>query len=147
MFKHLLVPTDGSELSLAAVQHAVSFASDAGAHITFLYIEQPFPAPYIGEGAIMDENAPATFHEQADIKAQQALVQAEYIARGSNVECSTLATICKSPYEAIIDAAKRNSCDLIFMASHGRVGLERLLTSSTTEKVLIHADIPVLVHR
>jgi nucleotide-binding universal stress UspA family protein len=147
MFKHLLVPTDGSELSLAAIQRAVSFASELGAHISFLYVEQPFPALYVGEGAIMDENAPAAFHEQADTGARQALVQAESLARDAKVECSTLAKICKSPYEAIIDAAQRNSCDLIFMASHGRLGLEKLLAGSTTEKVLTHSKIPVLVYR
>jgi nucleotide-binding universal stress UspA family protein len=147
MFKHLLVPTDGTEFSLAAVQRAVSFASDAGARITFLHVEHAFPPMYFGEGAIMDENAPATFHEQADSQANQILGKAGDIARDANVEHSTLALICESPYEAIVEAAGRNACDLIFMASHGRSGIGRLLISSETEKVLSHTKIPVLVHR
>ena len=147
MFKHLLVPTDGTEFSQSAVRRAVSFANDAGARITFLYVEHAFPAMYFGEGAIMDENAPAKFHEQADSQAHQILGEAEGIARNTNVEHSTLILICESPYEAIIEAAERNGCDLIFMASHGRTGIGRLLISSETEKVLSHTKIPVLVHR
>ena len=147
MFKHLLVPTDGTEFSMAAVSRAVSFASDAGAHITFLNIEHAFPAMYLGEGAIMDENAPATFHEQADSRAHQILGAAEEIARAAGVECTTLILVSESAYEAIIEAAEKNACDLIFMASHGRRTIGRLLLSSVTEKVLSHTKIPVLVHR
>src|ERR1035437_5020298 len=147
MFKHFLVPTDGTEFSLSAVRRAVSLASDAGARITFLYVEHAFPAMYFGEGAIMDENAPAKFHEQADSQAHQVLGTAEEIACDAGVEYTTLVLISESPYEAVIEAAQRNACDLIFMASHGRSGIGRLLLSSETEKVLSHTKIPVLVHR
>lgn len=147
MFKHLLVPTDGTEFSLAAVRRAVSFASDAGARITFLHVEHAFPAPYCGEGAIMDASAPASFHEQADRQAQQILGAAEAIAQAAGVACAALALVSESPYEAIVEAAERKACDLIFMASHGRSGIGRLLLSSETEKVLSHTKIPVLVHR
>lgn len=147
MFKHLLVPTDGSEFSMAAVRSAVSFASDAGAHITFLNIEHAFPALYLGEGAIMDENAPAKFHEQADCRAHQILSAAEEIASAAGVRCSVLILVSESACDAIIEAAERNACDLIFMASHGRSGIGRLLLSSITEKVLSHTRIPLLVHR
>lgn len=147
MFKHLLVPIDGTEFSMAAVQRAASFASDAGAHITFLNIEHAFPAMYLGEGAIMDENAPAKFHELADSQAHQILRAAEEIARAAGVQCTTLILVSESACEAIIEAAEKNACDLIFMASHGRSGIGRLLLSSVTEKVLRHTKIPVLVHR
>lgn len=147
MFKHLLVPTDGTEFSMAAVRRAVSFASEAGARITFLNIEHVFPFMYLGEGAIMDESAPAKFHEQADGQAHQILVLAEEIARAAGVECASRILVSESAYEAIIDAAEKNACDLIFMASHGRSGIGRMLLSSVTEKVLSHTRIPVLVHR
>jgi nucleotide-binding universal stress UspA family protein len=147
MFKHLLVPIDGTEFSMAAVRRAVSFASDAGARITFLNIEHTFPAMYLGEGAIMDENAPAKFHEQADSQAHQILGAVEEIACAAGVQCTTLILVSESAYEAIIEAAEMNNCDLIFMASHGRSGIGRLLLSSVTEKVLRHTKIPVLVHR
>ena len=147
MFKHLLVPTDGSEFSMAAVRRAVSFASDAGAHISFLHIEHAFPAIYLGEGAIMDENAPATFHEQADCRAHQILSAAEEIASAAGVRCSTLILVSESAAEAIVDAAEKHACDLIFMASHGRRGVDALVLGSETHKVLTHSKIPVLVFR
>ena len=147
MFKHLLVPTDGTEFSMAAVRRAVSFASEAGARITFLNIEHAFPAMYLGEGAIMDESAPAKFHELADSQAHQILGAAEEIACAASVQCTSLILVSESAYEAIIEAAEKNACDLIFMASHGRSGIGRLLLSSVTEKVLSHTKIPVLVHR
>lgn len=147
MFKHLLVPTDGTDFSFAAVRRAVSFAGEAGARITFLHVEHDFPAVYCGEGAIMDENAPANFHAQADRRAHEILSVAEAIAREAGVECSVLALISESPYLAIVKAAEGHACDLIFMASHGRSGIGHLLLSSETEKVLSHTKIPVLVHR
>ena len=147
MFKHLLVPTDGTDCSLAAVRRAVSFASDAGARITFLHVEHAFPALYCGEGAIMDASAPEHFHAQSDRQARKILDVAEAVARGQGVECSALALICESPHEAIVEAAEQHDCDLIFMASHGRGGIGHLLMSSVTEKVLSHTTIPVLVHR
>lgn len=147
MFKHLLVPTDGTDFSLAAVRRAVSFASEAGARITFLHVEHTFPALYCGEGAIMDASAPALFHEQADGKAHRILDEAAEISRDAGVECAVLALVSESPYEAIVEAAEHNACDLIFMASHGHTGIGHLLLSSITEKVLRHTKIPVLVHR
>lgn len=147
MFKHLLVPTDGTDFSMAAVRRAVSFASEAGARISFLNIEHAFPVMYLGEGAIMDESAPASFHQQADNQAHQILGAAEEIARAAGVECASLILVSESAHEAIIEAAEKNACDLIFMASHGRSGIGRMLLSSVTERVLSHTRIPVLVHR
>jgi len=147
MFKHLLVPTDGTDFSLAAVRRAVSFASEAGARVTFLHVEHAFPAVYCGEGAIMDASAPSFFHEQADRQAHHILDEAAGIARDAGVACDARTLISESPYQAIVEAAEHNACDLIFMASHGRSGIGHLLLSSETEKVLRHTRIPVLVHR
>ena len=147
MFKHLLVPTDGTDFSLSAVRRAVSFASDAGARVTFLHVEHAFPALYCGEGAIMDASAPAVFHEQADRQAHHILDEAGSIAVDAGVAFDVQTLVSESPYLAIIEAAETHGCDLIFMASHGRSGLGHLLLSSETEKVLRHTKIPVLVHR
>ena len=147
MFKHLLVPTDGTEFSMATVRRAATFASDASARITFLNIEHAFPAMYLGEGAIMDENAPAKFYQQADSQAHQILSAAEEIARAAGVQCTSLILVCESAYEAIIEAARRTGCDLIFMASHGRRGISGFLLGSETNKVLTHSKVPVLVYR
>jgi nucleotide-binding universal stress UspA family protein len=147
MFRHLLVPTDGSQLSQATVNRAVSFAKEAGARITFFCAEQAFPAMYYGMGAIFDAHAPAKFHEEVDSVAHDILDAAEKQAQAAGVECSKMTLISDEPYEAIIEAATRNACDLIFMASHGRRGSSALLLGSETHKVLTHSKIPVLVYR
>lgn len=147
MFKHLLVPTDGSPLSQAAVIRAISFAREAGARITFFCAEQPFPSFYYGFDAIFDAHAPARFHEYVDQITDDILDAAVKLAREAGVECDKVALTCDEPYEGIIKAADENSCDLILMASHGRRGVSGLLIAGETRKVLTYSKIPVLVHR
>lgn len=147
MFKHILVPTDGSELSMATVKQAVSFARETGARLSFFCAQQPFPAMYFGIGAIFDAHAPARFHEEVDSVAHEILDAAAALARAAGVNGSTLTLVSAEPWEGIIEAAKRRDCDLIFMASHGRRGVGALLLGSETSKVLTHSRIPVLVYR
>jgi len=147
MFKHLLVPTDGSALSQEAVTRAISFAKEAGARITFLCAEHPFPALSYGIGAIFDPHAPALFHEREDSAAHAILDAAERLALEAGVDCTKMALLSEEPYESIIEGANRNKCDLIFMASHGRRGIKAMLLGSETQKVLTHSTIPVLIHR
>jgi len=147
MFKHILVPTDGSALSCACVTRAISFAKEAGARITFFCAEQSFPAMYYGMGAIIDAHVPTRFHEEVDSVANEILDAAELQAQAAGVECAKLTLVSAEPYDAIVAAAQRNDCDLIFMASHGRRGLSALLLGSETQKVLAYSKIPVLVHR
>ncbi|NVN90933.1 MAG: universal stress protein [Desulfuromonadales bacterium] len=147
MFKQILVPTDGSPLSQAAVTRAVSFAKEAGARITFLCVVQAFPTMYYGTGAIMSADMPGQFHKEVESVAHGILDAAEQLARDAGVECDKLVLSSDAPYEAIIEAANRCACDLIFMASHGRRGINALLIGSETQKVLTHSTIPVLVHR
>lgn len=147
MFKHLLVPTDGSELSLACVERAIAFAREAGAKITFFCAEQSFPSMYYGMGAIFDPQLASRFHAEVDSVAQDILAAAGQAATAAGVTCDLLSLACAEPYEAIIAAANRNGCDLIFMASHGRRGIGALLLGSETQKVLAYSKIPVLVHR
>jgi nucleotide-binding universal stress UspA family protein len=147
MFKHILVPTDGSQLSQEAIVRAISFAKEAGARITFFCAEQSFPTMYFGIGAIFDAHSPRDFHEKVDSAAHDVLDAAEKLAQVTGVECTKLVLSSNEPYEAIIEAANRNACDLIFMASHGRRGINALLLGSETNKVLTHSTIPVLVYR
>lgn len=147
MFKHLLVPTDGSPLSQEAVTRAISFAREAGARITFFCAEKWMPKMYYGMGAIFDPHMPAELHKSADDTAHAILDAAEQEAQAAGVACSKLALASDQPYLAIIEAARRQDCDLIFMASHGRRGVGALLLGSETQKVLSHSTIPVLVHR
>jgi nucleotide-binding universal stress UspA family protein len=147
MFKHLLVPTDGSPLSLAALTRAVSFAKDAGARITVLYVEPTPPTAYDGVGGISSAHLTQDLHERLDGAAQDILSAAKALVAGSGVPVDTQLLVGDQPYKLIIRAAETLGCDLIFMASHGRRGVSALLLGSETNMVLTHSRIPVLVHR
>ena len=147
MFKHILVPTDGSEISQNAVRNAVTFAQEANAKITAFYAKPEYPVTYYGEGVLIDTTSPERFEELAESQAQEILGFVETLCHEVEVPCTKMSLTSDVPHEAIIKAANQCSCDLIFMASHGRKGLTSLLLGSETQKVLTHSTIPVLVYR
>lgn len=147
MFKHILVPTDGSELSRATAKRAVSFAKEAGARVTVFFAKPEYPIAYFGEGALIDPTTPEKFAELAEQQAAEYLAEVQQECERLGVECGTTSATSDVPYEAIIAAAEQAGCDLIFMASHGRRGISGLLLGSETNKVLTHSKIPVLVYR
>lgn len=147
MFKHILVPTDGSTLSADAALRAVDFAKATGAKLTFFYAQPEYPAQFFGEGALIDPTTPQQFAKAAEAAASEILQQCEAMAKQAGVDCARATETSEVPYEAIINAAQLHGCDLIFMASHGRRGLTGLLLGSETQKVLTHSKIPVLVYR
>jgi nucleotide-binding universal stress UspA family protein len=147
MFKHLLVPTDGSELSGATVAKAVVFAREAGAKITFFEATPHFPSSLHAETEQLYDIAPQNFEKEAIKLASQTLHKAVAEATAAGVQAGAIEVVSDAPWSAIIEAAKSQQCDLIFMASHGRRGLAALLLGSETQKVLTHSTIPVLVYR
>jgi nucleotide-binding universal stress UspA family protein len=147
MFKHILVPTDGSPLSLEAARRAVSFAQEIGARITVFFAKPEYPVAYFGEGALIDPTTPEKFAEMAEAQAQTYLDEIRKLCEDANVACGLVSATHDIPYEAIIETADKAGCDLIFMASHGRRGISGLLLGSETNKVLTHSKIPVLVYR
>ncbi|MDR2838149.1 MAG: universal stress protein [Azonexus sp.] len=147
MFKHILVPTDGSELSKAAVGRAVTFAKESGARITAFFAKPEYPIAYFGEGALIDPTTPEKFAEMANQQASEYLSAIKTLCAENGVECDIVAATSDVPYEAIIEAANQSGCDLIFMASHGRRGISGFLLGSETNKVLTHSKVPVLVYR
>lgn len=147
MFKHILVPTDGSELSRQTARRAVSFAKEAGARVTAFFAKPEYPVAYFGEGALIDPSTPESFAEMTERLADEYLGEVRAMCEEAGVDCATLSDTSDVPYEAIIKAAENAACDLIFMASHGRRGLSGLLLGSETNKVLTHTTIPVLVYR
>ncbi|MCE1241203.1 MAG: universal stress protein [Azonexaceae bacterium] len=147
MFKHILIPTDGSELSKATAQRAVSFAKESGARVTVFYAKPEYPIAYFGEGALIDPTTPEKFAELADQQATEYLGEIESWCKEAGIECGTVSAVSDVPYEAIIEAAEKSGADLIFMASHGRRGISGFLLGSETNKVLTHSKIPVLVYR
>jgi len=147
MFKHILIPTDGSQLSQDTARRAVSFAKESGAKITAFFAKPEYPIAYFGEGALIDPTTPEKFAELADQQAAEYLGAVQKMCEEAGVECGTVAMTSDVPYEAIIEAAEKAGCDLIFMASHGRRGISGFLLGSETNKVLTHSSIPVLVYR
>lgn len=149
MYKHILVPTDGSKLSGKAIKSAVALARRLGARLTGIHVSAPWMPPVYGEGVVyaMPELSPKRYKEAMDKAARRALSEVEIEAQTAGVECKTMSSTGSQPWEAIIRAAKAKKCDLVVMASHGRRGLAGLLLGSETAKVLTHSKIPVLVCR
>ena len=147
MFKHILVPTDGSQLSSDTVKRAIAFAKETGAKITFFFAKPDYPVAFYGEGALIDPTTPDKFAEMAEQQAKEILAAHEAAANAEGVATATASSVSDIPYEAIIAAAEEAGADLIFMASHGRRGISGLLLGSETQKVLTHSKIPVLVYR
>lgn len=147
MFRHLLVPTDGSALSQEATRNAVAFARGCGACITALHVKPAPQMPYYVEGARIDPSIIEQFAKVADEEARKCLDDVNAMCAEAGVKCAKVMETSDDPYQAIIDVATRNACDLIFMGSHGRGGLGSLLLGSVTSKVLTHCKIPVLVYR
>ncbi len=149
MFKHILLPTDGTALSGKAVAAAIGLAKMAGARITAFHALEPYPlqGAYAGEASGIAEFQPERFAERGREYARQVLDAVAAEAAAANVPCRTEFAVSHAAFQAIIDIARRENCDLIVMASHGRRGLQGLVLGSETQKVLTHSTIPVLVYR
>ncbi|HSQ02972.1 MAG TPA: universal stress protein [Burkholderiales bacterium] len=146
MFRHLLIPTDGSVTALKAIIAGVAFAREVGAKVTGYHA---LPEPHVQHSADdeIDREIAARFAQRAQEEAAVFLKVIGDEAQTSDVECDLLATKAETPYRGIIDAAKDRGCDVIFMASHGRSGLPEQIMGSVTQKVLTLSTIPVLVYR
>ena len=144
MFKKILLPTDGSELSAKAIEGALEFAKTLGATVVGLTVVEPYSY------SNLSEYRPETLDDFEARMSREAAARLSQIAnaaakRGISVETMTAKSF--SPFEAIIETAKEKKCDVIFMASHGRKGLSAVLLGSETQKVLTHSKIPVMVYR
>jgi nucleotide-binding universal stress UspA family protein len=155
MFKHILLPTDGSPLSEVAVKKGMQFAKSIGARVTGLYVIAPFrflwrsdetvtPRPWVKseEGGAKEQ-----YEKDSQMQAQSYLSVISNAAKEQGVICDCVSETNAHPSAAIVEAAEKRGCDLIMMASHGRRGLQAVLIGSETTKVLTHTKIPVLVLR
>ena len=145
MYRHILIPTDGSELAEQAVTNGLSLAKSLGAKVTVIIVEEPELArrPSFAEHGALEELRKYT--EQIKNYAASALNRAADAAKQAGVPCDTIQVKDAQPYQAIIATATDKGCDLIVMASHGRSGLSAVVLGSVTNKVLTHTKIPVLV--
>ena len=142
MYRNILVPTDGSDITRNAVTTAVSLAKLTGAKLTVISAKEPFPYSAISE---MQPVPPQEFYDAQERIASARVKDALEAATAAGVECVPLTVEALHPWEAITETAKSQGCDLIVMASHGRRGMSALLLGSETQKVLTHCTTPVLV--
>ena len=147
MYKHILIPTDGSKLSHKTIVAGVELAQALGAQVTGLFAA-PAATPLVYRDLLpVGYGTPEQNAVLIKRAALRYLAVIERAAKAAGVPCETVSVTDDFPADAILSLAKRRKCDLIFMASHGRRGLGGLLLGSETQKVLTHARIPVLVHR
>jgi nucleotide-binding universal stress UspA family protein len=146
MYRKMLVPTDGSDLSNEAVKEAVGLARALGSEIVLFYAVPRVHLPASAEGVPLSELRERLRHAMR-VEAKAVLDKAAKLVASSGLAVEQHFIIGNTPYEAIIATAKKRKCDLIVMASHGRRGLAGVLIGSETQKVLTHSKIPVLVVR
>jgi len=147
MYKHILIPTDGSDLSRAAALSGVKLAKALGAKVT-AFFAAPAATPVVYKGFL-----PVGMTTQDEHKAMIEKAAAKYLGviekacAAAGVPCQSVHVTNEFAAEAIMEIAAKRKCDLIFMGSHGRRGLTGVLLGSQTQKVLTHSKIPVLVYR
>jgi nucleotide-binding universal stress UspA family protein len=145
MYKRILLPTDGSELSQGAVTHGIAIAKALGASVVGMTVTRPWHVITADPTELSETED--TYVKRVKAITDERLAWVQQAARESGVVCDVMACSDDRPYEAIIDSALSRHCDLIVMASHGRSGVKALVLGSETQKVLTHSKIPVLVHR
>ena len=144
MYKHILVPTDGSDITAKAVESAVAMAKLCGARLSTISVKEPFPYSAISE---MQPVPPQEFFDAQERIASERVKKVAAAAEAAGLSCSAYTVEALHAWEAILDLAKAQGCDLIVMASHGRRGVQALLLGSETSRVLTHSTVPVLVVR
>ena len=146
MYKHILIPTDGSELSEKAVREGIELAMTMKAKVTVFTASPPFHA-FATDAAALGADSRAMYTAGAEERAAARLKAGLEYAHAKGVPARTQHVFAERPYEAIIAVAAKEGCDLVCMASHGRKGIAGLLVGSETNKVLTHSKVPVLVCR
>ena len=144
MFKRILVPTDGSDITTKAVNTAVQLAQVHGAQLLTLSVMEPFPYSAVSE---IQPVPPQEFIDAQQRVASQRVEAVCAAAAAQGLACKGHTVEALHAWEAILDHAKAEGVDLIVMASHGRRGVAALLLGSETQKVLTHAELPVLIVR
>jgi nucleotide-binding universal stress UspA family protein len=147
MYERILVATDGSALSKKAVKGAIDLASGTGAELVALHVVPRYPISYFEGALLLSPTEVARTEKSWDDKAQEITGAAVDQAKAKRVKAKGVVVHSDQVAESIIAAAKKNRCDLIVMASHGRRGLKRVLLGSETQGVLTHGSTPVLVLR
>lgn len=144
MFKHILVPVDGSSTAQQAVDKAVTLAKTFGSAITIVYVIDPYPFTGLGSDFAYGQ---AEYLGAASAEAKQATEAAREVCAQAGVAVTARVVEAHGAWRGILDAANVAGADLIVIGSHGRHGLEKLVLGSETQRVLSHTRLPVLVVR
>lgn len=144
MYKRILVPTDGSDITAKAVSTAIQLARSVSAQLYTISVKEPFPYSAISE---MQPTPPQEFYDAQERIAATRVKTVVDQARAEGVSCEAHTVEALHPWEAIVEHAEQRGCDLIVMASHGRRGVAAMLLGSETQRVLIHTKLPVLIVR
>ena len=148
LFRHILIPTDGSALAAKGIKAGIKLARALGARVSGVYVMQPYLAPAYSEPAMyMTGAALADWEKAGKAQAKKALAAIARAAKAAGVRCATRVEEEMQPWRGILQAARRGKCDAIAMASHGRGGLGGAILGSQTSRVLAHSKLPVLVIR
>ncbi|ASU38845.1 hypothetical protein hmeg3_11470 [Herbaspirillum sp. meg3] len=145
MFKKILIPTDGSDLSNRAVRAAIEFAKDHGSEVVGLSVAKTLP--YESFTLISRRNDFTLLSESIRQGAKDYVQIIEDLADAAGIACQVHTVESPYPWKAIVEAASRYACDSIFMASHGRSGVNRILLGDQTNKVLVQSEVPVIIYR
>lgn len=147
MYQRILIATDGSALSRKAVDSGIEMAGLTGAQIVVLKVVPRYPVSYFEGGVSLPVSSIATMEKQWTEAAQAVVAEIKDKAEAQGIKAKAVTHTSDLVAETILSIAKKNKCDLIVMASHGRRGLKRVLMGSETLHVLTHSHIPVLVLR
>jgi len=144
MFKHILVPVDGSPTSMLAVTKAVGLATAFGSTVTAIYVIDPYPFTGVGADFAYGQ---AQYISAATAEANDAIKAAREQLEAAGVVVQTQIVESHTPWRGILDTVTAVGADLVVMGSHGRRGLEKIVLGSVAQRVLQHAHLPVLVVR
>lgn len=146
MFRHLLLPVDGSPVATRAAKAGVAFARRSGAKLTVYHAINPLPFGFYASGADPEDAVSVQLERKARAQGEKHVAAIVRAARAAGVPCESRVEVAV-PDEGIVAYARRRGCDSIFLGSHGYRGLKRLLLGSVASGVLARANVPVIVYR
>lgn len=147
MFKKILIPVDGSDLSLRAAATGVQLAKEVGAQVVFLHGMAPYIAPYAAEISMVDDKTQVAFEKSVSEGSNKMLADAKKIADNAGVTCETAHAVSSRPEVLIEKTVHEKGCDLVVIATHGRGAVGRFVMGSVTSRLLPISSVPVLVYR
>ena len=147
MFKKILIPVDGSDLSLRAATTGVQLAKEVGAQVVFLHGMAPYIAPYAAEISMVDDKTQLAFEQSVSEGSSKMLADAKKIADAAGVGSETVHAVSSRPEMLIDKTVHEKGCDLVVIATHGRGDVGRFVMGSVTSRLLPISSVPVLVYR